>query len=138
MPVPQAVSMVLFTLVAYVAATMAWTGLTAKGLLPFHQAAAGRDADTLTPSEQSVAVALTRSLGLGFAVVTLSLLAAVVAEAVGQLWTMVAGAVVALAFCSGLAVINWRLAGESGVGTPWKQSLFAVAAIAIGLALGMV
>ncbi|HEY3408043.1 MAG TPA: hypothetical protein VGK53_07725 [Propionicimonas sp.] len=137
MPVLQAVSMVLFTLVASVAATMAWKGLTAKGLLPFHQAAAGRGADTLTPSEQSVAVALTRSLGLGFAVVTLSLVAVVAAEAAGQRWTMVVGAVVALAFCSGLAVINRRLARESGVGTPWKQSLYGVAAIAIGLALGM-
>jgi hypothetical protein len=138
MPVLQAVSMVLFTLVAYVAATMAWKGLTAKGLLPFHQAATGRGADTLTPSEQSVAVALTRSLGLGFAVVTLSLLAAVAGEAARQVWTTVAGAVVALAFCSGLAVINLRLARASGVGTPWKQSLYAVAAIAIGLATGMV
>ena len=138
MPVLQVVSMVLFTLVAYVAATMAWKGLTAKGLLPFHQAATGRGADTLTPSERSVAVALTRSLGLGFAVVTLALLAAVAGEATRQLWTMVAGAVVSLAFCSGLAVINRRLALASGVGTPWKQSLYAVAAIAIGLALGMV
>jgi hypothetical protein len=51
---------------------------------------------------------------------------------------MVAGAVVALAFCSGLAVINRRLARASGVGTPWKQSLYAVVAIAVGLALGMV
>ncbi|HEY3410470.1 MAG TPA: hypothetical protein VGK53_20055 [Propionicimonas sp.] len=138
MTVLKAVSIVLFALVGYVAATMAWKGLTAKGLLPFHQAATGRGADTLTPSEQSVAVALTRSLGLGFAVVTLSLLAAVAGEAAGQFWTMVAGAVVALAFCSGLAVINRLLARSSGVGTPWKQSLFAVAVIAIGLALGMV
>jgi hypothetical protein len=138
MSVLQAISMVLFTLVAYIAATMAWKGLTAKGLLPFHQAASGRDGDTLTPSGQSVTVALTRSLGLGFAVVTLSLLAAVAGEAAGQLWTMVAGAVVALAFCSGLAVINRRLSRETGVGTPWKQSLYAVAAIAIALALGMV
>jgi len=134
----QAVSMVLFTLVAYVAATMAWKGLTAKDLLPFHQAATGRGADTLTPSERSVAVSLTRSLGLGFAVVTLALLAAVAGEATRQFWTMVAGAVIALAFCSGLAVINRRLAWASGVGTPWKQSLYAVAAIAVGLTLGMV
>ncbi len=35
-------------------------------------------------------------------------------------------------------MINRRLARESGVGTPWKQWLYAVAAIAIGLALGMV
>ena len=130
--------MVLFTLVAYVAATMAWKGLTATGLLPFHQAASGRAADTLTRSERSVAVALTRSLGLGFAVVTLALLAAVAAEATRQLWTMVAGSVVALAFCGGLAVINRGLARASGVGTPWKESLYAVAAIAIGLTLGMV
>jgi hypothetical protein len=137
MPVLQAVSMVVFALVAFVASTMAWKGLTAKGLLPFHQAATGRGADTLTPSEQSVAVALTRSLGLGFAAVTLSLLAAVAAEATRQRWTMVSGAAVALAFCGGLAVINRQLARASGVGTPWKESLYAVAAIAIGLALGM-
>jgi hypothetical protein len=51
---------------------------------------------------------------------------------------MISGATVALAFCAGLAVINRRLARSSGVGTPWKESLYAVGAIAIGLAVGMV
>lgn len=138
MPLLNAVSIVLFAMVAFVAATMAWKGLSARGLLPFHQAATGRPADALTPSERSVAVALTRSLGLGFAVVTLSLLAAVAAEAARERWTMVSGAAVALVFCGGLAVINRRLALATSAGTPWKGSAYAGAAIAVGLALGMV
>ena len=130
--------MVLFTMVAFVSATMAWKGLTARGLLPFHQAATGRDADALTPSEQSVAIAMTRSLGLGFTVATLSLLIAAAAEAAGQRWTVACGATVALVFCAGLAVINRRLTLATAVASPWKGSLYAAAVIAVALALAMV
>lgn len=130
--------MVLFAMVAFVAATMAHKTLFAQRLLPFHQTATGRGADTFTPSEQSVAVALTRSLGLGFAVVTISLLAAVGTEVAQERWGMVSGSGTALAFCAGLAVINRRLALATSVEEPWKAAVYAGATIAVGLALGMV
>src|SRR5665647_311232 len=72
----RAASAVLFGLVGVVALTMAWRGLTAKSLLPFHQAAAGRPWAELSPGEKSVATALTRALGLGFLTAGLALLTA--------------------------------------------------------------
>ena len=94
----RAASAVLFGAVGVVALTMAWRALTAKRLLPFHQAATGRPWTELSTGQQSVATALTRSLGLGF-------------------------------LAAGLALL------DTSVGTPWKQSLYAVAAILVALAL---
>jgi hypothetical protein len=137
MPVPQLISMVLFAMVAFIASTMAWKGLTAPGLLPFHETAAGRPADTLTTAERSVAVALTRSLGLGFAVAALALVAAVAGAAVGDRWMVLGLGGVALVFCGGLAAINRRLETATSTSTPWKGALYAAVAIAAGLAFAM-
>lgn len=128
-------SAVLFGFVGVVALTMARRGLTAKSLLPFHQAAAGRPWSELSPGEQSVATALTRSLGLGFLAAGLALLVAGVTALTGQDIAAYALAAMALVFCSGLAVINRRLQLATSAGTPWKQSLYAVAAITVALAL---
>lgn len=128
-------SAVLLGLVGLVALTMARRGLTAKNLLPFHQAAAGRPWSELSPGEQSVATALTRSLGLGFLTTGLGLLVAAVTALTGQSVATYALAAIGLVFCAGLAVINRRLQLATSAGTPWKQSLFAVAAIIVALAL---
>lgn len=114
---------------------MAWKGLTARGLLPFHQAGTGREWTDLSPDERSVATALTRSLGLGFLSAGLALLAAGVTAAVGQSVATVSLAGVGLVFCAGLAVINRQLHQDTSVGTPWKQSLYAVVAILAALVL---
>lgn len=138
MPVPQLVSVALFAVVAVIAATMAWKGLSASGLLPFHQAASGRSTDTLSPAERSVAVALTRSLGLGFAVAALALVAAVVGTFLHDRWMVLGLGAVALVFCAGLAAINRQLEQATAVNTPWKGALYAAVAITLGLALAMV
>ena len=77
-------SAVLFGLVGVVALMMARRGLTAKSLLPFHQAAAGRPWTELSPGEKSVATALTRALGLGFLTAGLALLVACVTAVAHQ------------------------------------------------------
>src|SRR5450759_1584386 len=102
-------SAVLFGLVGVVALTMAWRGLTAKRLLPFHQAATGRPWAELSPGEKSVATALTRALGLGFLTAGLALLTAGVTALAHQDVATYALAASALTFCSGLAVISRRL-----------------------------
>jgi hypothetical protein len=128
-------SAVLFGLVGVVALMMAWRGLTAKNLLPFHQAATGRPWVEFSPAEHSVATALTRSLGLGFLAAGLALLVACVTDLAHQNVATYSLAAIALVFCTGLAVINRRLQLATSAGTPWKQSLYAVVAIIVALAL---
>jgi len=128
-------SAVLFGLVGVVALTMAWRGLTAKRLLPFHQAATGRPWAELSPGEKSVATALTRALGLGFLTAGLALLTAGVTALAHQDVATYALAAIALVFCSGLAVINRRLQRDTSIGTPWKGSLYAAVAIVVAVGL---
>ena len=131
----RAASAVLFAVVGVLALAMAWRGLTAKRLLPFHQAASGRSWDEASPGEQSVATALTHSLGLGFLAAGLALLVACVTDVAHQDVATYSLAAIALVFCAGLAMINRRLHLDTSVGTPWKQSLYAVAAIIVAVAL---
>jgi hypothetical protein len=128
-------SAVLFGLVGVVALTMARRALTAKSLLPFHQAAAGRPWAELSPGEKSVATALTRALGLGFLTAGLALLTAGVTALAHQSDATYALAAIALVFCSGLAVINRRLQRDTSIGTPWKGSLYAAVAIVVAVGL---
>jgi hypothetical protein len=128
-------SAVLLGFVGLVALSMAWKGLSARRLLPFHQAGTGRAWDDLSRGERSVAAALTRSLGLGFLAAGLALLAAGVTAVVGEDVATYGLAGVGGVFCAGLAVINRRLTLDTSVGTPWKQSLYAVVAILAALAL---
>lgn len=131
----RAASAVLFGVMGVVALTMAWRGLTAQSLLPFHQAATGRPWTELAPGEQSVATALTRSLGLGFLAAGLALLVASVTDVAHQDVATYSLAAIALVFCAGLALINRRVQLATSVGTPWKGSLYAAVAIAVALAL---
>jgi hypothetical protein len=126
---------VLLGLVGLIALSMAWKGLSAGRLLPFHQAGTGRTWDELSPRVRSVASALTRSLGLGFLAAGVSLLTAAVTAAVGQSVATFTLAAAGLVFCAGLAMINRRLTMDTSVATPWKQSLYAVAVIVTALAL---
>ena len=135
MVVLRVAAAVVLVLVGFVAATMARNGLTAKCLLPFHQAASARSWEEATPAEQSVALALTRALGLGFLVAGLALLMAAVTALVHADLATYGLAAVGLVFCAGLTVINRRLQLSASVGTPWKGSLYAAVAILVAVAL---
>lgn len=135
MVVLRVAAAVLLVLVGFVALTMARNGLGATRLLPFHQAATGSSWDDASPGERSVALALTRALGLGFLTAGLAMVAAG-ATAVAQVDVATyALAAIGLVFCAGLGVINRRLTRETAVGTPWKGSLYAALAIVVALAL---
>jgi hypothetical protein len=131
----RAASAVLLGLVGLISLSMAWKGRSAGRLLPFHQAGTGREWSELSPGEQSVSIALTRSLGLGFLAAGLALVAAGVTALVGQGVATYGLTGVGVVFCAGLAVVNRRLTNDTSVGTPWAQSLYAVAAILTALAL---
>jgi hypothetical protein len=126
---------VVLVLVGFVALTMARNGLTAKRLRPFHQAAAGRSWEDVPAGEQSVALALTRALGLGFLVAGSALVAAAITALLHSDVATYALAGTGLVFCTGLGIINWRLTQETSVGTPWKGSLYAAFAIVVTVAL---
>ncbi len=111
-------SAVLFGFVGVVALMMAWRGLTANSLLPFHQAATGRTWTGLSSGAQSVATALTRSLGLGFLVAGLALLAASVTAVAHQDVATYSLAAIGLVFCAGLALINRGLHLATSTGNP--------------------
>ena len=72
---------------------------------------------------------------LGIPRAGLSLLISSVTAVAHQDVATYALAAIALVFCSGLAVINRRLQLATDAGTPWKQSLYAVAAIIVAAAL---
>jgi hypothetical protein len=125
----------VLVLVGFIAFTMARNGLSAKRLLPFHQAASARSWEDASPGEQSVALALTRALGLGFLAAGLALVtSAVTAVAQSDVATYTLAAT-GLVFCAGLGLINRRLTADTSVGTPWKGSLYAALAILLAVAL---
>lgn len=72
---------------------------------------------------------------LGIPRAGLSLLISSVTAVAHQDVATYALAAIGLVFCAGLAVINRHLHIDTSVGTPWKQSLYAVAAILVALAL---
>jgi len=131
----RVVSAVVLVGVALIAGTMARNGLTASELLPFHRVAAGRAWEEWSPGEQSVTLALTRALGLGFLTTSLALLTAAVTALVGSDVATYALAGVGLVFCVGLTLINERLHRATRTGTPWKGSLYAALAIVVALLL---
>ena len=131
----RAASAVLLGVVGVVALMMAWRGVTAKSLLPFHQAATSRPWTELSTGQQSVAAALTRSLGVGFLAAGCALLVACVAAVAHQDVATYSLAAIALVFCAGLALINRRLQLETSSGTPWKGSLYAAVAIMVAVVL---
>ena len=128
-------SAVIFAVVALIAFTMARNGLAARRLLPFHQAGTGRSWEDLSAGDQAVALALTRTLGLGFLTAGLSLITAAVTALVQADVATYALAATGLVFCAGLTVINRRLQRSTSTGTPWKGSLYAAVAILLAGAL---
>jgi hypothetical protein len=124
----------VWTGVALLAFVMARNGLAAGRLLPFHERASGRDWEALSAAERAVALALTRSLGLGFLITGLALLAAAGEVLLGAAGLAAALAGLAVVFTVGLAVINHRLQAAVGTPTPWKGSLYAATLTLLGLA----
>jgi hypothetical protein len=135
MLVLRIVSAVVLTLVGLIALSMAWKGLSARRLLPFHQAASGRSWEELSPGERSVGLALSRALGLGFLTAGLALLTAAITAVTQSGVATYALAAVGFVFCAGLTVINRRLQQATSVGTPWKGSLYAAVGIVLAMAL---
>ncbi len=125
----------IFLGVAGLSFVMSVKGLGARRLLPFHQNASGREWASFTADEQAVALALTRSLGLGFLVAGLSLVGAAIAAMLDAVAMASVLAGVACVFCAGLAVINRRLSVATQTSTPWRGSVYAAVLIVVAIVI---
>jgi hypothetical protein len=124
--------------VASVALRMAWKGLTARGWLRFHTAAAGADFARLPPRQQALARFQVRLGGLSFLVLFLVLAGGAGSLASGASPRVAAGAALVGASYSGaLGKMARRLQAETGAATPWRGAytatfvLLAAAAVAL-------
>lgn len=125
----------LFAVVGVAAALMAVAGLRSRRLLAFHQRALGVSWEQMTPSEQEVGLALTRSLGLGFFCAATAAFAATGFAIADDRRAALLLSCIALAFCLGLALVNRELQSTTAVRTPWRGSLYAALVVAVGMVL---
>jgi len=129
----------LYMVVGIVSAVMAFKSLTWRTFLPFHERAAGLPWDSLGAGGQAVVLALMRVSGLGFLVVALLLVVFPVVTYGDQgLFMRFAVPSVALLYCVGLLVINFRLSAKTGVTTPWKGALYAALLLLVGMTMAAI
>jgi hypothetical protein len=128
----------LYACVAVISVVMALKALGAREFLPFQAVAAGKAWDEIGAGTQAVVTSLLRLSGLGFLVVGAQLGVVAVAGILHcDLVVTVALPLLSLGFCLGLCLVNLRLHRETGAKTPWRGSLYAAIAVAIGLALSV-
>lgn len=130
----QAVATCLYAIVGIIALVMALKSLRAREFLPFHEAAAAQSWSELGAGLQAVILSLLRLSGLGFLIVAVQLgVVAIAGNFHGGLVVTWALPILSLLFCAGLCAVNLRLHRRTGAQTPWRGSLYAAMAIAVGL-----
>ena len=128
------VSIVLYMAVGLISIVMAGKTLFAKQFLPFHASAAGKNWHDLDNGLKILILFLLRLVGMGFLTMGLLLLVCPVINYFmpNPFYDYFVPAV-ALVFCVGLLVNSYGLHKRTGADTPWKGSLFAVAALCTGI-----
>ena len=125
---------ILYFIIGAISMVMAVKSLTSKQFLPFHQKAYGKNWNDVDRNLQFVIIALLKITGLGFLVVSILLLTfPFVYYFANSLYVKFAIPGVALIFCTGLFLINFDLYKKTKAETPWKNSLYAMVVIIIGL-----
>jgi hypothetical protein len=134
----QIVATCLYAFVGMISLVMALKSLRAHEFLPFHEAAAAQPWGELADGLQAVILSLLRLSGLGFLIVALQLaVVAVAGHFRPGLVVMLTLPLLSVLFCGGLCAANLQLHKRTGARTPWKGSLYAAMAIAIGLVVSM-
>jgi hypothetical protein len=134
----QTVATCLYAIVGIISLVMALKSLHAREFLPFHEAAAAQPWGELGAGLQAVILSLLRLSGLGFLIVALQLGVVAVAGNFRQgLVVTLALSLLSLLFCAGLFAVNFRLHRRTGAQTPWRGSLYAAIAIAVGLVVSI-
>jgi hypothetical protein len=132
------IPMALYSFVGMVSLAMALKGLFANRFLPFQEKAAGRRWNEIDASLRPLMLFFLRISGLGFLMVSILLLVCpVVNYFIPNGFFKYAAPGIALIFCSGLFFINYSLRQSTKADTPWKGSLFAMAAVSAGILLSV-
>ena len=132
------VSLILFLIVGLICFFMAYTTMFSKKYLPFHEQASGKKWEELGSSLQATILTLLKLSGLGFLTVGLLITVFPIINSIHpDLLTMVAMTALALIFCFGLFIFNFRLHRKTNADTPWKGSLFAMVIIVMGFVLSL-
>lgn len=122
--------------VSLVSLLMAAKGLSAREWLPFHQASAAADWDSLPPRVQRVLLFLVRATALGFLTVGLLLVGVPVylvwhPDPVVSLEVIGVGVV----YCGALGILTRWLHRETGARTPWRESFGAAGSLLLAAVL---
>jgi hypothetical protein len=129
---------VLYFFVGLICSVMAFKCLRAKKFLPFHEKAVGKQWKEIDNSFKLVFLSLLRLAGLGFLTISILL---IVFPTVNFVYPntfykySIPG--IALVYCAGLFLINYRLREKTGVDTPWKESLYAMVVLIAGIIVSL-
>jgi hypothetical protein len=127
-------SILLYLFVGIVSLTMAYRNLFSERLLAFHEKASGVEWHQLSAGLQEVVIALMRVSGLGFLIVGVMLIVFPLANYfLHSAFLRYAVPMIAMIYCCGLFLYNYRLHVRTSAETPWKKSLYAVLALIAGL-----
>jgi hypothetical protein len=132
------VPIAIYMIIGLVSAIMAGKGLLSRRFLPFHEQAAGKSWDDVEPRLQLLILAFMRLTGLGFLVVALLLLIFPPLTFFYPNPPLQLGPpLLALLYCAGLFIVNFRLNQATQAATPWKGSLLSMILLLAGTVLSL-
>ena len=135
----KAIPLVLYLLVGIICSLMAFKCLSAQELLPFHKKAIGKQWNEIETSFKPVFLSLLRLVGLGFLIISILLIVfPAVNFGIPNVFDKYAIPGIALVYCAGLFLVNYRLHRKTGVDTPWKGSLYALFVLSAGILISVV
>ena len=132
------ISAYMFLSVAIISLIMAVKSLSARRFLPFQGKAAGIQWDSLESRLQAVIISMIRINGYAFLIVGLQLVVGLIGNyLMNNRLLLLTSVSVSFVFCLGLFLSNYHLHLQTNARTPWKESLFAVLTLTIGLILSV-
>jgi hypothetical protein len=130
---------VLYLFTGVISLIMALKSIFSKKFLPFHEMAYGRPWEDIEKNLQYVIITLLKISGLGFLTVALLLLSFPIFNYfIPNLYCKYAIPLIALLFCTGLFIFNIKLFKKTKAHTPWKNSLYVMIVIIIGIIISSI
>jgi hypothetical protein len=135
----EIITIVIYAFVGFISLIMAFKCLSSNKFLSFHEKAAGNGWDKLDLPLQSVILALMRISGLGFLVTALLLLLfPFVNYFKADKFVIFSIPLIALVFCTGLFIVNYKLYKQTKAKTPWKGAIISMFALICGLIISLI
>ncbi|MGA7161098.1 MAG: hypothetical protein WBZ48_08845 [Bacteroidota bacterium] len=128
------VPIALFFLVGVISSVMAFKSLSSKKFLPFHEKAASKSWSELEDPFKFVVLSLLRLGGLGFLVISILLIVCPILNYYfPNIFYEYLIPLIALIYCTGLFLINFSLSKSAKANTPWKESIYAMVILLVGI-----